>query len=79
MLFGRSYVSIFSIFLIVVAVLVGGSNLHGQSSSPPAQPSNGSVGLIVPVTGVADLGSLFSGALLKASPHRATALSRQGS
>jgi len=64
MLFGRSYVSIFSIFLIVVAVLVGGSNLHGQSSSPPAQPSNGSVGLIVPVTGVADLGSFFTGALL---------------
>jgi hypothetical protein len=61
MSFGRSHASI---LLIVYAVLVGGASPHGQSSSLPAQPSNGGVGVIVPVTGVADLGSLFSGALL---------------
>lgn len=61
MSFGRPYASI---SLIVVALFVGGSSLHGQSASLPAQPSNGGVGVIVPVTGVADLGSLFSGALL---------------
>jgi hypothetical protein len=61
MMLGKSYASI---SLIAGVVLVAGSSLHGQSASMPAQPSNGGVGLIVPVTGVADLGGFFSGALL---------------
>lgn len=61
MSFGRSYASI---LLIVFAVFAGGAGVRGQSPSVPAQPSNGGVGVIVPVTGVADVGGLFSGALL---------------
>src|SRR5262249_11978911 len=64
MSFGRPYASI---SLIVVALFVGGSSLHGQSASLPAQPSNGGVGVIAPVTGVADLGSRFMVALLSQS------------
>jgi len=61
MSFGRLHALI---VVIVLALFVGSSSLHGQSSNLPTQPSNGGLGLIVPVTGVADLGSSFSGALL---------------